>query len=603
MNRKIRATLGLLVLSSALVSCKTMADADVYTIEFYTDYDGIEYAPGKLDKSKASKIGEGYVVKGRANQTARLTSFVKKDGKAIDYENSRQTKEGHTYTWDSWVGYYDEESLKMADSEGGASFEKNAEDLIETPVDLKDIKGNCAVFAHFSDTINTYSVAVQNGDNEIYKASEPLEHGTKLGDALVEKYGSAESAKEALALDSSDYTLPKYYYQVYAFAGYKDGDGKTYSIDELFDIEIKSDLKLSAVFDGPSVETYTVSFYKSPKDAGSNELLAASENEKVAYGSIVKKTLPDYTSDHKVYSFIGWEGAYAEDAPSEIRGKSVDYKHVLYDCALYPVFESSPEEITIAFRNNDGSLIDEKTVSYGSSLENVLPSEIDDASLSSGEVFTGFWSEKQNDLNKEKIVDPSKEVREGLTLYPVVVQKSIDATGAKGDLFTYEYSLDWGGYLLTKFSSPSSRSDTELGEDDMSLASLPGAFELVGIKKFSDGADDYSSSLSKAIFPDSVKYVTSNAFRGNRALETLRLPGLQKADSFAFSQLYSLSGFIIPSTLTSIGSRAFYGCTKLGQAGNKISVNMTEDYFKNNVEHSSEWNKIGEGYAIVEYQS
>lgn len=603
MNRKIRATLGLLVLSSSLVSCKTMADADVYTIEFYTDYDGIEYAPGRLDKAKASKIGEGYVIKGRANQTARLTSLVKKDGKAIDYENSRQAMEGHTYTWDSWVGYYDEESLKLTGSEGNASFEKDTEDLVGMPVDLRNINGNCAVFAHFSDTINTYSVAIQNGDNEIYKASDPLEHGTKLGDALVEKYGSAEIAKEVLTLDSSDYSLPKYYYQVYAFAGYKDGDGKTYSVDELFDIEIKNDLKLSAVFDGPSIETYAVSFYKSPKDASDNELLAASENEKVAYGADVKKTLPDYASDHKVYTFKGWEGVYAEDAPSEIRGKSVDYKHVLYDCALYPVFESSPEEITIAFRNNDGSLIDEKTVSYGSSLKSVLLSEIDETALSSGEVFTGLWSEKQNDLNKEKIVDPSGEVRETLTLYPVVVQKTIDATGAKDDLFTYEYSLDWGGYLLTKFSPSSSRSDAELGEDDMSLVSLPGAFELVGIKKFSDGTDGFTSSLAKAIFPGSVKYVVSNAFRGNKALEILELPGLQRADSFAFSQLYSLSGFIIPSSLTSIGSRAFYGCTKLGQAGNKITVNMTEDYFENNVEHSSEWNKIGEGDAIVEYQS
>ena len=135
MNRKIRATLGLLVLSSSLVSCKTMADADVYTIEFYTDYDGIEYAPGRLDKAKASKIGEGYVIKGRANQTARLTSLVKKDGKAIDYENSRQAMEGHTYTWDSWVGYYDEESLKLTGSEGNASFEKDTEDLVGMPVD------------------------------------------------------------------------------------------------------------------------------------------------------------------------------------------------------------------------------------------------------------------------------------------------------------------------------------------------------------------------------------------------------------------------------------------------------------------------------------
>ncbi len=603
MNHKIRATLGLLVLSSAMLSCTTMADADVYTIEFYTDYEGIEYAPGKLDKTRAKKVGEGYVVKGKANQTARLTSLVKEEGKAIDYENSRQAVEGHTYTWDSWVGYYDEESLKAMDSEGNVSFEEGAEDLVGNPISLSEIKGNCAVFAHFSDVINTYSVTIQNGDTEIFEASEPLEYGTKLGDALAAKYGSKENAKEALTLDSSDYNLPKYYYQVYTFAGYEDGDGNAYTVDELFNVVIKDELKLSAVFNGPSTETYTVSFYKNPKDSSSNELLPETENEEVAYGADVKKVLPDYTSDHKVYAFKGWEGEYSEDAPNEIKGKSVDYKHILYDCALYPVFESSPEELTITFRNNDGSLIDEKTAFYGSSLEDVLLTEIDASFVPSDEVFTGLWSEAQNDVSKAGVIDSSKKAEEELTLYPVTVQKSIDATGAKGDLLTYEYSLDWDGYLLTKFSPSSSRSDTELSEGDMSLSSLPGAFDLVGIKKFSDGTDGYSSSLTKAIFPGSVKYVASNAFRGNKALETLELPGLQKIDSFAFSQLYSLSGFTIPSSLVSIGSRAFYGCTKLGQAGNKIIVKMSEDYFENNVEHSSEWNKIGEGLANVEYQS
>ena len=599
MNHKIRATLGLLVLSSALVSCTTMNDADVYTVEFYTDYEGIEYAAGKLNKNRATKVGEGYVVKGRANQTARLTSLEKDgDGKAIDYENSRQKKEGHTYTWDSWKGFYGKIEPEVMTLSNGTAI---GEDLSGTEVNLKEIKGDCAVFAYFSDTINTYNVTIQNGDAEIYKAEEPLEYGTKLGDALTKEFETEEKAKEALTLNSSDYNLPRYYYQVYTFDGYKDGDGKTYTVDELFDLEIKDDLKLSAVFNGPDAEKYTVSFYKNPKDSSSNELL--NETEEVAYGAAVKKTLLDYTSDHEVYTFKGWEGTYAENAIDEVKGKSVDYKHILYDCALYPVYEPSPEEITITFLNYDGSSISEKTVPYGSSFEGVLLKEIDDSLLPGGEVFTGLWSKEQNDVSKNQVIDPSGEVEENLTLYPVTVQKSIDAKGEKGDLFTYEYSLDWDGYLVTKFTPSSTRSDTEteLSEDDMGLSFL-GAFKLVGVKKLSDDTEDYSSSLTDAVFPSSVKYVAPNAFRGNKRLKTLNLPGLQKVDSFGFSQLYALSNFILPSSLTSIGSRAFYGCTKLGQTG-KIKVEMSKDVFDTNVEHASDWEKIGEGDANVEFQS
>ena len=593
MKQKIRAALGLLVLSSAMVSCTTTKDADVYTIEFYTDYEGIEYASGKLDKTKATKIGEGYVVKGRGNQVARLTSLIKgEDGKAIDYENSRQTKEGHTFTWDSWVGFYGEIEPDFIALSNGTAVGEN---ISGTKVDLKEIKGDCAVFAHFSDSLNTYNVTIENADsNPIY--SESLEYGTKLSDALIEKYGSEDEARKALTLD---YPLPKYYYQTYTFAGYKNGDD-AYNVDKLLDgsIEIKDDLKLTASFAGPESKTYTVTFYKD-----STKAKKLGDAESVIYGNAVTKTLDGYTSDHKVYTFKGWEGTYGEDAPEGVAGKPVDKEHILYDCALCPVFEEAPEKVTITFLNNDDSPINTQEVSYGSSFKDILPTEIDDKFLFGDEAFTGLWSEEKDAGDKTKAVDPSKLVEEALTLYPIVVKKSVDATGEEGDSFTYEYSLDWGGYLLTKFTPSSTRSGTELSAKDLSLSPPPGNFELTGIKKFSDESDDYSSTLTKAVFPESVKYVASNAFRGNKALETLELPGLQKVDSFAFSQLFALSSFTLPSSLTSIGSRAFYGCTKLGQTGNKITVKMSENAFSTNVEHSSEWKKIGEGDANVEYQS
>ncbi len=595
MKQKIRAALGLLVLSSALVSCATMKDADVYTIGFYTDYEGIEYASGKLDKTKATKIGEGYVLKGRDNQVARLTSLVKgEDGKPVDYQNSRQKKEGHTFTWDSWVGFYDAAEPGVDAMGDGATAWEN---ISGTEVDLTEIKGDCAVFAHFSDSVNTYNVTIENADsNPIY--NESLEYGTKLGDALIDKFGSKEEAKKALALD---YPLPKHYYQTYSFAGYKNGD-ETYDVDKLLDggIEIKDDLKLTASFDGPDAKTYTVSFYK---DSTKSEKLV--DTEPVVYGNAVKKTLNNSTSDHKVYTFKGWEGTYGKDAPEEVAGKKVDTEHILYDCTLSPIFDVSPESVIVTFKNNDDSLLGEISVSYGSSLSEIdfgdIEKKIADA-ISSDDVFTGFWSEAKDASDRDQMIDSAKKIEGSLILYPVIVKKATDVINAKGDSLTYEYSLDWDGYLLSKFSPSSARSDSELSEDDLGLSSLPGAFELAGIKKFSDGTEGYSSSLTKASFPNSVKYVASNAFRGNRALETLELPGLQKVDSFAFSQLFALSSFALPSSLVSIGSRAFYGCTKLGQTGNKITVEMTEADFENNVEHSSEWKKIGEGDANVEYQ-
>ena len=592
MKRKIRAALGLLVLSSALVSCSNKPDADVYTIEFYTDYEGIEYASGKLDKGKAIKVGEGYVLKGKANQVARLTSLEKdEEGKAIAYEKSRQQKEGHTYTWDSWVGFYEEANLEKAETSEAVSVDDS---IVGTEVVLNDIKGDCAVFAHFSDAISTYNLTIENADHTaIY--SKSVDYGTKLGEALIAEYdGSKDKAKKALTLG---YPFRKYYYQNYTFAGYKNGDD-VYSVDELLDsdLEIKDDLKLTAYFNGPDTETYTVSFYRYPKGSANNELL--SETEDVAYGNGVTKTLDNYTSGSKNYTFKGWEGTYADEAEDEVKGKPVDSKHILYDCVLYPVFD---ENVTVTFRTNKDSLIDEKTVSCGSSLKDILPTEIDGASLESDEIFTGLWSKVKGDVNKEGVVDPSSKAEENLVLYPVAVPKSISTTGAKGDAFTYEYSSEWGGYLLTKFEPSSSRSDKELSKVDLGLSSLPGAFEFVGIQKLGNGTSSYLSSLTKAVFPDSVKFVASSAFLGNRYLETLELPGLQKVDSFAFSQLYFLSGFTLPKTLTSIGARAFFGCTELGESGN-IIVKMSEQDFEDNVEHSSEWKNIGEKDANVVFQ-
>lgn len=575
MNIRTRSAFGILALSSALASCSMGSKTELYTIEYYTDYDGIQYEAGKLDANSAQKVGEGYVAVNGTNKKARLTNF--KAGVVADYENTRQTKlEGHAYTWDGWSGFY---------GDGAA-------------IDLNNITGNCAVFAHFENTLETYGVTIENANSEaIFEWSDPsskLDYGSNLGEALEAEFGSEEEAKEKLNVA---YPLPKYYYQTYELVGYEDGDGNDYSIDEIFDIVVKKDLKLTAKFEHGEDLEYAVTFEYDDSCYGDSEKASLPKNKTVSYGSSIKDVvLPSYTHEHNVYAFEKWEGEYGEGAPNGIKGKPVDAEHILYDCVLSPVFRSSPETFAISFRSNDDSPIEEKTVSYGTLLEDAAPNAIE--GLSESEAFTGLWSLNPNDLDKAKVVDPSTKIDHKMTLYPIIVSKSIDATGAKGDSFTYEYSLENGGYLLTKLIPSSTRENTALGETDLDLDSLPGAFKLVGIQKFGDGTDGYTSSLTEAVFPKSVQYVAPNAFKGNRQLEALDLPGLKKVDSFAFSQLYSLASFKLPSTLEFIGSRVFYGCSKLS----KIEVDLTEEEFEK-IEHSSEWNKIGESSLSPTYRA
>ncbi len=574
MNLKTRSALGLLALSSALASCAAGNKTELYTIEFYTDYEGIQYEAGKLNASSAKKVGEGYVAVNGTNKKARLTNF--KAGEVTDYENTRQTKqEGHTYTWDGWNGFYED----------------------GTSIDLDNITGNCMVFAHFSDALETYSVTIENANSEVIfelnDRESKLSYGSLLGEALDREFGSREAAKEKLEVA---YPLPKYYYQTYELAGYEDGEGNSYGIDQIFDIVVTKDLKLTATFDRGDDLNYDVSF--SYDDSYYDDSIKASlpKTKTVAYGSSIKDSLPSYTHEHNVYAFEKWVGVYAEDAPKEIKGKPVDTEHILYECTLSPVFKSSPEMFTVSFYRANDSLIEAKPVSYGSFLKDSAPKEIE--GLSADEIFTGLWSKKKNDLDKNVVVDPFAEIVSDLILYPVIVAKSIDATGEEGDLITYEYSSENGGYLLTKFVPSPSRTQTTLHEADLNLAALPGTFKLVGIQSFRDGTDSYASSLTEAIFPDDVVYVAPNAFRGNRKLEALELPGLKKVDSFAFSQLYSLAAFKLPSTLESIGSRVFYGCNKLVT----IEVDMTEEDFEK-IEHSPEWNKIGETSLAPAYKA
>ena len=580
MNKKARSILGLLVLSGSLVSCSFDNETALYTIEFYTDYEGISsgepgeaYSAGDLNASKDAinledhLVGRGYVAQDGTNRVARLTSLKLEEGKAVEYEKTNQNKkEGYAYTWDSWQGFYQDEN---------GLYDQNK------PVDLKNITGDCKVFAHFSAEINTYNVSIRNADfSTIFEGK--AEHGMSFGDLLKGEYGTIEKAEEALK--DVAYPLPAYYYQSHEFSGnYKDSGDNLYSVDALLEQIITEDWTLTAVFKDPINKSYKVSFYS---DEAKTKL---KEERTIGYGEAVPSdvVLDDETSEGMKRVFEGWKGKYGDEAPAEIRGRDVDPAHILYDCSLTPVFESSPVSYSVTFFNEDDTTT-ELMAAHGSLFGDLdAPKEI--AGLGSDQIFTGLWSKAKGDVSKSEVIASSTPITGDLALYPVIVQKAFpDEANGKGDLFSYEYSLEWDGYLLTKFVPSSSRVDAKLEESDLPLSSLPDTFGLAGIESLSDGTSSYSSSLTEASFPSSVAYVASNAFRGNRSLQKLALPGLKKADPFAFSQLYSLPSFALPSSLESIGTKAFYMCSAL----NEIKIEMSEEEAKAKVSFSLDWNRV-----------
>ncbi len=578
MDKKTRAFLGLLTLSSSLISCSLKSETELYTIEFYTDYDGIAYESSKLDKSLGTLVGKGYVAVDGSNRVARLTSLEKDDeGKAIDYQNSRRAPiDGHTYTWDSWVGFYDDGN----------------------PVDLKNITGDCAVFAHFKDECDTFCITIQNVDSsEIF--SGKAAYGSELGAFLKGACANDEELGQLKdKLNGVAYPLPHHYYQQYDFSGkyqYEDGDGnlQILAVDDLLnsDYLIKDDLKITAYFAEPKTKKYKVTFYS---DSTLSSKLDGEED--VTYGEKVIRTLDDRDdgAEGLHYYFAGWQGSYGngDDVPSALRSKEVDTNHILYDCSLYPApYRSEPYSYKVTFVDQNGGSV-EKKADHGTPFGDVEAPDITGLDASS-KVFTGLWSTTKNDIAKANVIGFDDKVTSDMTVYPIIVDASFAQTNGKGDSCEYIYSTKWGGYLLSRFEPASTRLDERLEADDLQLPSSAGAFGLVGISRFGTEKSDYVSSLTQASFPASIVYVASNAFRGNRSLASLNLPGLTDIDPFAFSQLYSLSSFTLPSTIVSIGSRAFFGCSALIE----INVDLTEENAAK-VAFSEDWNRISSDKVV-----
>lgn len=587
MNKKILLSIASVsALLGGLASCSLGGDA-YFKIDFYSDYEGIHnglqgedyLSSDALSASKAVYIGSGYVSQKSSSRVARLSHLNKQsDGTVFDYHSTQQQKQkGHVYTFDGWQGFYETSS--------GAS-EK---------IDLNNIAGDCAVFAHFSVTKEKYSVSIQNVDSSLLFQGQ-LEYGTRLGDALNEEFGTEEAAKKKLS--EVEYALPAKYYMSYEFDGtYKDSDGGSLDVNDLFDLTIEGKKTFKASFGEGNLKKYKVSFFK---DASFSETLSVDENEfaEVAYGEALSQTMPNYEEGGYVYVFSGWRGAYGDNSPEAIRGKSFDASHVLFDCSVYPVYEKKIKTLSVTFVNGDGSLNFALKVDYGTQFGEIdLPSNVTSAPANYS--FASIWSKNENDEVGAAWISSSTEIVEDITLYPVFAKTKIEnAVGGKGDSFDFDYDVERKGYVISSFSPSTTRSDKVLTADDIPLDQVPASFGLVGVSSFKDASNSYREALDSISLPESVKYIAPRAFAYHKNLTSISLPGVVEIDAFGLSCLFSLTSLTLPNTLLKAGSRIFYEDSNLAE----VKLEMTKQE-ASSLDLASDWNSNGASLVAVSYKA
>ncbi len=123
-----------------------------------------------------------------------------------------------------------------------------------------------------------------------------------------------------------------------------------------------------------------------------------------------------------------------------------------------------------------------------------------------------------------------------------------------------------GGYTVTSIGSRAFSSCRNL-----TSVTIPSSVTSIGNYAFRD-----CSSLTRVTIPSSVTSIGNYAFRDCTALTSVTIPSsVTSIGSYAFNGCSSLTSMSIPSSVTSIGSSAFKDCTKL----TSFSVNSANSYY------------------------
>lgn len=104
---------------------------------------------------------------------------------------------------------------------------------------------------------------------------------------------------------------------------------------------------------------------------------------------------------------------------------------------------------------------------------------------------------------------------------------------------------------------------------------IPAGITMIAYKAFSD---DNSRFISEIVLPDSVAEIGDDAFTGCKALETVQFgSGLKNIGARAFKDIATLKNAVLPEGLLTIGNGAFYGTSLTSEICDDEGVRIADE--------------------------
>ena len=614
----MKKTLLLLFLLPGLLACNNedkslLGDPeDYYRIDFYSDYEGIDYA--NPDLSEATLISSSYSLK-TAEPAQRIASPTVEEG-GIDYTVPTQTPaEGTSLSFAGWIGSYEDGSkIDTSDSEAYAV--------------ISGVKGSGVVFAYFESNPLMYSVTVKDNGKSLYSGLLPYGTDIALSPSSVQFVDGA-GQNNNLPLG---YTAPNYHTDG-AFSHFEltIGDGEA-ALYEQSSYTVKEKVTIEAIYQENSKD-YTVTFAKpmmaSYGEEGEESLtpigLSSWENKRltIAYDSSIydeeglvallnedgTKTVivPEQLIDDagRPFSLKGFRGQYASTDPEEVAGKAIDGDHIRYDCVLTPIYQA--DEIAVTFIYQDGAELinEERYFPYGGTV--TPPKSLPSISGENGEtlVFTGKWK-----LNEETSLYPDQfnayfedhPLTEPLSLTAeeyVPDTTVVDINGYKVGL-DYDYAArgyDIASLTLDAFDS-SKKYSVDLSDIESPLP-VTGVASIYPKKEGEAAPGNLYRNITSITFPSSLRTLKAESLYGMSSLTSLDLSNLNSLTTIEFNcfkNCYALNDLTLPSSITMIERNAFQYCDLLNEVKFK---GLTKDELKNKVAAFEDgWNDRGRGEEL-----
>ena len=173
-----------------------------------------------------------------------------------------------------------------------------------------------------------------------------------------------------------------------------------------------------------------------------------------------------------------------------------------------------------------------------------------------------------------------------VTAFAADTASSTGGTASDGtDTYKYEYTVNDGNATITKFLGPVGSANPNFY--DIKIPSELGGHPVTGLGEYSFAANPYdghqgnplSSKIRSVTIPQSVTSIGDRAFDGCSALTTLSLgEKIKTIGNYAFENCTSLTGVTIPQSVTSIGYSAFEGCTNLNPLTIKGPITSMGNY-------------------------